>query len=136
MAEVLERLTALIILQREDKILLYKRINTWHEEGNYSLIGGNVDPGEVPLTAIIREVKEEVGVVLLESDVKLIDIVPNKPDDVVYKNHFYLATEWKGEVQNLEPDRCGELKWVSPDDLPTNTVGYVREAIEGYFNSD
>ena len=48
---------------------------------------------------------------------------------------FFLAAEtWSGEITNLEPDKCDELRWVPLDQLPENTIPYVRQALENYRN--
>ena len=31
---------------------------------------------------------------------------------------------------NAEPDKCDELRWVDPCDLPSNTTPHVRRAIQ------
>ena len=49
--------------------------------------------------------------------------------------HFFLeAPVWSGEITNMEPDKCDELKWFGIRDLPDNTIPYVRRAIENYCN--
>jgi 8-oxo-dGTP diphosphatase len=34
----------------------------------------------------------------------------------------------------MELDKCDELKWVTLDNLPINTVPYIRYAIQQYVN--
>ena len=49
--------------------------------------------------------------------------------------HFFLrASDWRGEVMNMEPDKCDDLRWFGIHDLPDNTVPYVSHAIENYCN--
>ena len=55
---------AAVILDQDRKILLQKKN---HE--NWSLPAGMIEPGESPRESIIREVREETGLV----------VIPNKP---------------------------------------------------------
>jgi len=32
----------------------------------------------------------------------------------------------------MEPNKCDELRWVYIKDLPVNTIGYIRAAIQNY----
>ena len=52
--------------------------------------------------------------------------------DKEYISFFLKASVWSGEVTNMEPDQCDELCWSGIDDLPANTISYVRHAIENY----
>jgi hypothetical protein len=47
-----------------------------------------------------------------------------------YFNIFMSADKWTGEIQNLEPDRCSELTWFDQNQLPDNTIEYVRQALD------
>ena len=36
----------------------------------------------------------------------------------------------KNEIQNLEPEKCKELKWVDIKNLPVNTISGIRRELE------
>ena len=42
---------------------------------------------------------------------------------------FFEPTRWRGEIRNMEPDKCAALSWFPIGRLPDNTIPYVREAI-------
>ncbi|MDZ7955173.1 NUDIX domain-containing protein [Nostoc sp. DedQUE09] len=53
-----------IILIKNEKILLIRRVNTGYEDGKYSVVG-LVDGNETFVQAVVREAKEEVGIDLI-----------------------------------------------------------------------
>ena len=61
------------IILNEDKILLQKN----SKDEYYSLIGGRVKFFEDTIAALIRELKEETGVLINKDEAKLIDVVEN-----------------------------------------------------------
>ena len=47
---------------------------------------------------------------------------------------FFLATEWSGEVKNMEPHKCDDLSWFDIDNIPDNVIPYIKQAIESIRN--
>ena len=57
-------LTVLCLIEDGDKILLQNRIKKdWR---GYTLPGGHVEPGEYFVDAVIREMKEETGLTIID----------------------------------------------------------------------
>lgn len=80
---------------------------------------------------MIREAKEETGIDVKAKDLKIIGMMHRRSDRESID--FFLACQkYKGEVEIMEPDKCDELKWFDMDDLPENTIAYIRRAIENY----
>lgn len=121
-----------IFLQKEGDILLARRCNTGYQDGNYQVPAGHVEEGELPTEAIIREAKEEVGVDAEVKDLELVHVSYRpKHDDTGDRVDFFFRTEkWVGEPTIMEPNKCDDLKWVSPNDLPANITPHVRDAIQ------
>jgi hypothetical protein len=40
-----------------------------------------------------------------------------------------LAQKWEGELKNLEEEKCSELLWADINNLPTNTIDYIKIVI-------
>ena len=51
-----------LLLEEDNNILLMKRKNTGYEDGKYCLPGGHVEAHEEIRKALIREIKEEIGI--------------------------------------------------------------------------
>ena len=113
-------------------ILLLRRFNTGYEDGNYSLIAGHIDGGEDVYAAMIREAKEEAGIIILPEDLAAVQVMHRKKADEERIDYFFECVKWTGEIKIMEPDKCDGMKWADTDDLPENTVDYIREAIKNY----
>ena len=120
-----------LFLLREDKILLLRRFNTGYEDGNYSVVAGHLDGGELVKSAMIREAKEEIGIDISDQDLEVVQVMHRFSDDE--RIDFFLRTsKWAGEITNMEPHKCDKLTWYPIDSLPDNIIPYVRKAIDNY----
>lgn len=93
---------------------------------------GHIDAGELPSEALIREVKEEAGIVIHPDDVKFVHTSFRPKMDATGDrvDYYFEVSRWQGEVRNCEPEKCDDMIWVAPDALPENTTPHVRIAIE------
>ena len=120
-----------LFLLKENKILLLRRLNTGYEDGNYGTVAGHVEGGEQLKTAMIREAKEEAGIEITPANLEVVSVMHSMTDKE-YICFFLKASQWSGEIRNVEPDQCAELTWFPIDDLPPDVIPYVRRAIENY----
>ena len=118
-----------VILRDEGKVLLMKRQNTGFRDGYWSVPAGHVDQGEDLKTATVRETKEEIGVELSKENLVPHSVIHRDSDESVYFDVFFISEEWKGEIKNMEPEKCEQLEWFSIDNLPEKTISYVRKAL-------
>lgn len=106
-----------ILVNENAEILLGKRQGS-HGAGEWSLPGGHCEKHESSDDSAIREVEEEVG--LKVADVEKITWVDHyfEENDRQYVTLYYIATNWEGEVSNMEPEKCEEWKWFGLHNLP------------------
>jgi 8-oxo-dGTP pyrophosphatase MutT (NUDIX family) len=116
---------------REDQILLLRRFNTGFADGMYSVPAGHLDGGETVIAAAAREAQEEIGV-RLEADCIHFSQVMHRRDGDERVDFFVQVSEWNGEPFNAEPEKCDDLCWVPVDDLPANTIPYIRQALKNH----
>jgi len=121
-----------LFLVRDDKVLLLRRFNTGYGDGNYSVVAGHIDGREDVFSAMIREAREEVGVDISRNDLKAVHCMHRQTESDERMDWFFMCDKWNGEVTNMEPDKCDELKWTDIGNLPDNMVDYVREAVNMY----
>ena len=125
--------TVYLILIKDNKILLSRRYNTGFQDGKYSFPAGHLKgDDETVRQAMIREAREEVGIEIHPTDIELIHVIHRKqqePTDERRINLFFTAKKWKGEPKIMEPDKCDDLRWFDIDNLPDNTIHYIKQAI-------
>ena len=119
-----------LIVIDDNKILLARRCNTGFEDGKYGLVAGHGGEGETFSQTLIREVKEESGLVIAQKDLEVVHIMHRKSDHDERVDIFFLAKKWQGEPKIMEPNKCDDMGWFPLDDLPNNTIDYIRFAIE------
>ena len=125
--------TVHLLFFRENQILMLRRFNTGYADGLYSVPAGHLDGGETVLTAGAREAQEEVGV-RIEAEDMTITTVMHRIEDDERVDFFVHVQKWDGEPFNAEPEKCDDLRWVNIDQLPENTVEYVRRSIANHLN--
>lgn len=121
---------ACMILRKDDTILLLKRKNTGYCDGDYGLPSGHVEPNEHVLNTMLRETKEEVGIVLTKSQATFLAVQHWVETDPPYMYFYYESSDWQGTVTNLEPNKCDKLLWAPVDNLPVNIVPHLRLALD------
>ncbi|MEP7135715.1 MAG: NUDIX domain-containing protein [Chloroflexota bacterium] len=118
---------------RKNQILLIRRFNTGFRDGEYSVPAGHLDGGEAVMLAGIREGKEEVGVDIEERNMSFSTVMHRIEDDERV-DFFVQVHQWQGEPFNAEPEKCDDVRWVEINNLPANTVPYVRQALSNHLN--
>ncbi len=119
-----------LMLVKGNKILLSRRYNTGYFDNYYSLPAGHLDGNETLKQAMVRETKEEIGIVLDPVDLELVHIMNRRIPDNERVDFFFTAKKWQGEPKIMEPDKCDDLSWFESDDLPQDIIPYIRQAID------
>ena len=111
------RLTVGGTLVRDGKILLGLRSKTkTYYPSVWDVFGGHIESGEAPETALVRELKEELGV-----DVETCHLLARTPEPDVEKYgvgmcYLFSIEEWSGEPENTSGEH-DEIRWFSKTDL-------------------
>ncbi|MBQ6606916.1 MAG: 8-oxo-dGTP diphosphatase [Firmicutes bacterium] len=98
-------LTVLCLIENGDKILLQNRVKKdWQ---GYALPGGHVEPGESFVDAVIREMKEETGLTIIEP--RLVGVKQFPIENGRYVVLLFKAAQWTG---NLISSNEGQMEWI------------------------
>jgi 8-oxo-dGTP diphosphatase len=54
---------------------------------------------------------------------------PESPGDREYLDLVFTVSRWSGIPSIGEPDKCSELVWADPGNLPGDTIGYIATAL-------
>jgi 8-oxo-dGTP diphosphatase len=123
--------TVHLFLFSSNQILLLRRFQTGYMDGHYSVPAGHLDGEETVRMAGAREAREEIGVRIDPLEMIFAGVFHRHEGDERV-DFFIQVRNWIGEPVNAEPGKCDELRWADLDDLPENTVPYVRRAIEDF----
>jgi len=112
------------VLQRPDgSFLLAQRPADKIWAGYWEFPGGKIEPGETPYHALVRELREELGITVITA-YPWITRIFTYPHAMV-RLHFFRVTEWRGE---LHPHEGQEFAW-QPSLSPTLSRKREREQI-------
>lgn len=125
---------ALVIGDGNGNVLLQLRADdkTWENHG------GSIELDEKVEDALIREVKEELGITIIEYNLLNIYSGPNyhnvypNGDEVSCIDITYYSHKFAGEI-SLQEDEVLEVAWFNKDNLPHNLHHNSKQALMDYF---
>jgi 8-oxo-dGTP diphosphatase len=90
----------LLFVRRQDEVLLIRK-KRGHGAGKINGPGGKVDPGETPVEAAVRETGEEIGIRVMDPELKgrfrFVDLVAPQ-----WLGYVYLAHRFEGTPVSTE----------------------------------
>jgi 8-oxo-dGTP diphosphatase len=106
--------SAVALIDPDDRVLLARRPEGKALAGLWEFPGGKVEPGETPETALIRELREELGIETRESCLAPLCFASHGYDDFHLLMPLFVCRRWQGIVT---PREGQELAWVRPRDM-------------------
>ena len=105
---------ACALIDAEGRVLLAQRPSGKSMAGLWEFPGGKVDPGESPEASLIRELNEELGIVVQESCLAPLSFASHRYADFHLLMPLYVCRRWEGIVRAREAQK---LAWVRPGRL-------------------
>jgi 8-oxo-dGTP diphosphatase len=105
---------AVALVDADGRVLIAQRPEGKQLAGLWEFPGGKVEPGERPEDTLIRELHEELGIVVNEACLAPLTFASHAYDGFHLLMPLYICRRWDGFVQAREGQN---LKWVRPPQL-------------------
>jgi len=105
---------AAALVDMDGRVLLAQRPRGKQLEGLWEFPGGKIDAHERPEDALIRELREELGITVKAPCLAPLTFASHAYEDFHLLMPLYVCRKWEGFVQPLDGQT---LKWVRPKDL-------------------
>jgi len=105
---------AAALVDADNRVLLAQRPRGKQLEGLWEFPGGKIDADERPEDALIRELREELGIWVKAPCLAPLTFASHAYEDFHLLMPLYVCRKWEGFVQPLDGQA---LKWVRPEDL-------------------
>lgn len=117
----------IVLVQRGDKLLLGR--SRHFMPGMYSVLAGFVEPGESLEEAVVREVREEVGI-----EVKDINYFASQPWPFPHSLMIGFTATYAGGEISLNDDEIENAGWFEVDNLPRipGKISIARKLIDWF----
>lgn len=105
---------AVALIDTDGRVLISQRPEGKNLAGLWEFPGGKLETGERPEQALVRELKEELGIDVTESCLAPLTFASHAYDDFHLLMPLYVCRRWQGTVMSNEGQ---QLKWVRAGDL-------------------
>ena len=105
---------AVALIDADARVLLARRPPGKSMAGLWEFPGGKVETGETPESALIREMREELGIEMCETCLAPFTFASHRYDTFHLLMPLYLCRRWEGEVVAREGQ---QLAWVRVNKL-------------------
>ncbi|MDE2363672.1 MAG: 8-oxo-dGTP diphosphatase MutT [Hyphomicrobiales bacterium] len=105
---------AAALVDADNRVLIAQRPEGKQLAGLWEFPGGKLDPGERPEDALIRELREELGIEVKSACLAPLTFASHAYEDFHLLMPLYICRRWEGLVRSREGQA---LKWVRARDL-------------------
>ena len=120
------------IIERDGKMLVCRGVG----DTVWELPGGRLHDGEKPVDGIVREIKEEFGVIV--TNVRPFRVERNYHfRSKCYQVFIVYRCVYDGSPMTVDDSEIEEMKWVTPDELrvlPMFDDGGTKEVVSAYLD--
>lgn len=123
-------------LVRKGRVLLvHRRPDKGAYPNVWDLPGGVIENDESELSALARELQEELGVRIATGSASHLCRVAAGPSDEAALLSAWLVRDWQGTPANAAPDEHDDIGWFDLGELPPPAHELVRAAMLGAMQS-
>ena len=118
---------ACALIDSDGRVLITQRPAGKIMAGFWELPGGKLEPGERPEDTVIREMREELGVLIKEACLAPFTFASHSYPEFHLLMPLFLCRRWEGIPQ---PHEGQGIAWVKPKDLALNPARYPMPAAD------
>lgn len=118
---------ACALIDEDNRILIAKRPEGRPMAGLWEFPGGKMELGERPETTLVRELNEELGIVVEESCLAPLSFASHAYEDFHLLMPIFICRRWSGDIA---PREAQELVWVHADHLGAYTMPPADEPLK------
>ena len=112
---------ACALIDSDGRVLIAQRPEGKSMAGLWEFPGGKIETGERPEEAVIREIREELGIIIKEACLAPFVFASHSYPNFHLLMPLFLCRRWEGIAQPLEMQN---IAWVKPKDLALNSARY------------
>jgi len=124
---------ACALIDTDGRVLIAKRPAGKPMAGLWEFPGGKVEAGERPEETLIRELREELGIVVNEACLAPLTFASHTYPDFHLLMPLYVCRRWEGTVTALEGQQT--LAWVRPNRLRDYPMPPADEPLISHLTS-
>ena len=106
--------SAVALVDADGRVLIAQRPEGKAMAGLWEFPGGKIEPGETPEVALVRELKEELGIETWDSCLAPLTFASHSYEDFHLLMPLFICRKWQGIVA---PKEGQKLKWVYAKEL-------------------
>ena len=114
MTLALTLVVACALIDRDNRVLLAQRPENKSMPDYWEFPGGKIEAGETPEQALLRELREELGIETEHSCLAPFGFTSHAYEDFHLLMPLYICRVWQGSVRGCEGQA---LRWVAPQSL-------------------
>ena len=123
---------ACALIDADGRVLIAQRPEGKSMAGLWEFPGGKVEPGERPEQSLIRELKEELGIVVKEDCLAPLTFASHLYPDFHLLMPLFVCRRWEGIAVPQERQR---LKWVRPNELKNYPMPPADEPLVSHLTT-
>jgi 8-oxo-dGTP diphosphatase len=100
---------AVALTDRDGRVLIAERPAGKQLAGYWEFPGGKIEPGETPEAALIREIREELGIEICDTCLAPLTFASHRYETFHLLMPLFICSNWDGEVT---PREGQTIKWV------------------------
>lgn len=130
---ILLPVVAVALFNESRRVLVAQRPFDKEHGGLWEFPGGKIEVGEAPEAALVRELREELGIAVAMDALTPVTFASEPRGDRHLLLLLYRCTEWRGEARAIE---AAAIRWVATSELAALDMPPADRVLRSVFASE